>query len=107
MALLQLEEYGFQQTTEPHCSPLKYRVSLRGKVVFTGAAVAGAAVAGAAVAGAAVAGAAVAGAAVAGAAVVAAAPQAVRTMVAVTRSATKTYNCFFIFLLLIKEKLAV
>src|SRR5512138_3378086 len=30
-ALLQLTEYGFQQTTAPHCWPLKYRVSLRGR----------------------------------------------------------------------------
>jgi hypothetical protein len=69
-------------------------------VVATGAAVAGAAVAGAAVAGAAVAGAAVAG------AVVGVAPQALKTMVAAITRATITYSCFFIFLLLIKEKLA-
>jgi hypothetical protein len=89
MALLQLEEYGFQQATEPHCSPLKYRVALRGKVVLTGAVVAGAAVAGAAVAGAMVAGAAVAGAMVAGA-VVGVAPQALKTMLAAITRATIT-----------------
>src|SRR4030043_767750 len=35
MALLQLEEYGFQQVTGPHFWPLKYKVSSRGKAATT------------------------------------------------------------------------
>src|SRR4030042_5873492 len=36
MALLQLEEYGFQHTTGFHCRPLKYRVSFRGSCSSAG-----------------------------------------------------------------------
>src|SRR4030042_5015174 len=41
MALLQLEEYGFQHLTGFHCKPLKYRVSLRGSCSSGGAVGAG------------------------------------------------------------------
>jgi len=93
MELLQLEEYGFQQTTGFHCRPLKYMVSLRGREAAISAAlgVGGTAVGGTAVG-------CVTG-AVVGAGV--GVPQAARTIEAMINADT-TRNSFFmvIFLLL-------